>query len=743
MFHLKRFDFDLVEMRRSKINDQFDFPTLINMSPFKIDHLSDPSQPCEEDIFELVGVLVHQGTSENGHYYSYIRERPCPSGSMTQWLEFNDREVDRFDHLSIPHSTFGGFFEETYPRQHKSFSAYMLFYQRRSAIEKDHTEYMGSSMSGIAKVPVPASLDKAIQDDNEAFIREYSIYDPYHTKFARQVLANLRTINQGTCSESHQQEAQALHFVLEHLCLRLFRVRAIEVFDDIFLQLRKTILACPACCHIALKWIAMQEFALSNTLLQCLHMKVRSQMGALLVDSLQFLCEKDPAAYGIEGMDTDSENGHTAPVDGILLAIVQRLRFVVEESYIAARGWDDLYLTLCRLSNMGHIETAVLLNEGFLDICLRIFCMHAAQSLRNREPEMWRLVEKKKRIYNRMIEFVYTLFSKMDINLPIVADRHTNRLEKFNRHGSKFPLSRDERYLLNLWHDENRALAALDRMLEVFDPEKTETFYPGEILRWMLQSKDPRLLRSLHTTVYEGITMLSPPNSDPYVRAAIAYCEGSTEPSFVESIIEAVTKAATKLRDHGGQPLILFFSRLLHAENETIMEERGADFFYDYCLLYSRKYSLPLLLYDDDGVRKATSSHLLELFTNFKDDALASENTLELKYRAVRSLASATCGRIVDEREQNTTRNYVQPMISTCQAMVQLLEILQTTDDPALARLRNAGDAVSIQSYHYDLGTQLRHWPLDEGTPVSTGEGYEQSDYGSESDIGDDMLAEL
>src|SRR3954468_21241925 len=170
-------------MRRAKINDAFEFPSSIDVSPYNVDHLSDPSKPRQEDIFELVGVLVHQGTSENGHYYSYIRERPCPTGSMTNWVEFNDREVENFDHQSIPYQCFGGTYDDQFSRQQKQFSAYMLFYQRRAAIEKDHREYISSPHCGAPKVAVPLNLEEEINADNEAFVREYSLYDPNHSKF--------------------------------------------------------------------------------------------------------------------------------------------------------------------------------------------------------------------------------------------------------------------------------------------------------------------------------------------------------------------------------------------------------------------------------------------------------------------------------------------------------------------------------------------------------------------------------
>lgn len=40
----------------------------------------DGQQPLDEDeesdyLYDLVGVLIHSGSSESGHYYSFIKER--------------------------------------------------------------------------------------------------------------------------------------------------------------------------------------------------------------------------------------------------------------------------------------------------------------------------------------------------------------------------------------------------------------------------------------------------------------------------------------------------------------------------------------------------------------------------------------------------------------------------------------------------------------------------------------------
>ena len=719
IFHLKRFDFDLVELRRAKINDQFEFPSVLDVSPFKVDHLSDPSKPLQEDIFELVGVLVHQGTSENGHYYSYIRERPSFTGNTPPWVEFNDRDVDAFDFSTLGYQAFGGSYDEQFQRQQKQFSAYMLFYQRRSAIVKDHEDYILTPQSGMAKVSVPADLQHNIELDNDSLIREYSLYDPNHTKFVRLLLANVRAINHGTCSENHKQEIQALHVVLEHLSQTLFRAKDVENFDETMMQLRRTMLSCTTCCHEALKWLSNQSSALANLLLHCIHAKVRSQTRALLIDSIQYLREKDPVAYGIEGTETDSESGSAMQNDGILVAISTSLWRVLQESYQTVRGWDDVYLTLCHLSDLGHVETSVLLDSNFLDWCLRILCMHAMESCR--DPDLWRIVEKKKRIYNRLIEFVYRLLSKVDIHLPPIQKPAISRLDGYERNSCKFSLSRDEKVLLYHWHDETRALAFLDKMLEWYDHTKSEIYYPGEVLKVVLKSVDPRLQQHLFLTLQDGIAQLPLHFSDPYVRAALAYCEASSEPNYVQRIIETVWKYAVKYLDSGGEVNFRFMSGLLKIENEDIMQVKGENYFYQMSLRFAEKAAWALLFYDDEAIRKATQAHLEDLFTRHQDDENTTEEILKQKYRVVRWLANDFCDRIVYEYDRPAARSYIQPMVVSCQMLVGLLNKLYESEDPVLEVCKHAQDFNIIEKWQSDVVPRVQSWPVEDTTPVSTG----------------------
>lgn len=65
-----------------------------------------PSQ-CE---YQLMGVVVHKGEIDGGHYYSFIKERSCEGkdDQDCKWWRFDDSSVDEWDVSRLDEDCFGG-----------------------------------------------------------------------------------------------------------------------------------------------------------------------------------------------------------------------------------------------------------------------------------------------------------------------------------------------------------------------------------------------------------------------------------------------------------------------------------------------------------------------------------------------------------------------------------------------------------------------------------------------------------
>jgi ubiquitin carboxyl-terminal hydrolase 34 len=90
-FTLNRFAFDQKTLTRVKLNDYFEFPFEINMSNWTEQV---PQENSVSSLYKLVGVIVHSGMAESGHYFSYIFNNG-------KWYEFNDTKVVEKDITNV------------------------------------------------------------------------------------------------------------------------------------------------------------------------------------------------------------------------------------------------------------------------------------------------------------------------------------------------------------------------------------------------------------------------------------------------------------------------------------------------------------------------------------------------------------------------------------------------------------------------------------------------------------------
>lgn len=133
-FHLKRFEYDPFNDDLAKIDDRFEFPTELNVSPWL--QGSDPSSvgssslkssgsAAESELTEscssvdaddgledsrryrLSAVVMHVGTPTFGHYYAYVCQRYGGSGGE-RWAKLDDQRVTEVSEEDVLRDAFGG-----------------------------------------------------------------------------------------------------------------------------------------------------------------------------------------------------------------------------------------------------------------------------------------------------------------------------------------------------------------------------------------------------------------------------------------------------------------------------------------------------------------------------------------------------------------------------------------------------------------------------------------------------------
>lgn len=163
---LKRFTMETMLGVEGKVNDRFEFPAEIDMSKYTHRHLETSSEPTEADVFELTGVIVHYGSLEYGHYWSYVR-LPDQHGGGAAWVRLEDSAVTSCPGgvEEVQSMCFGGLRAPN--GSTRSDNAYVLFYQR-----------VASMRNASATVELPIALQQMIYRENLWRHRVSQLFDP-------------------------------------------------------------------------------------------------------------------------------------------------------------------------------------------------------------------------------------------------------------------------------------------------------------------------------------------------------------------------------------------------------------------------------------------------------------------------------------------------------------------------------------------------------------------------------------
>jgi len=221
IIHLKRFKFDLFTMLKEKLYHYFQFPMRLNMKKYTravIDEGQDPSTLPDDDYeYQLSGVVVHSGSAEMGHYYSFIKERV---DGTEQWFRFDDTNVSQFDPNNLAVECFGGgqglmdvssliLFAYNANQLHQIDSngvsdknVYMLFYDRVTRTDNVDNKRM-NMVKQVLKNSLPQDMKQMIEVDNLSVWGERLRTDVGYSKFLMQFFKQLMHSQAGIFTKSH------------------------------------------------------------------------------------------------------------------------------------------------------------------------------------------------------------------------------------------------------------------------------------------------------------------------------------------------------------------------------------------------------------------------------------------------------------------------------------------------------------------------------------------------------------
>lgn len=677
IFHLKRFDYDVMTGMRSKINDVFEFPEQIDMAPYHVDYLKDPGESASTDLFHLVGVLVHSGTAESGHYYSYIQERPSASASGKTWVEFNDVDVIPFDNSQIPDQCFGGFAESSgySTRYLKSWNAYMLFYERCDPKSSDDEIHSPRSVGVPAKSPIPTEIETPVAFNNAGWLRTYCMFDPAHATFVRVLLEQLRIVTEGKCTEGHGLEREAIQLSLDHLDRVLSRSKDCPDFGKMLASLTKVIGSCSACCSIALDWVLQHETALRNLLLRCPSPKVRKDFAGMILVALKHLRNNEPRWFGFDEADEISRAilRQEMHPEGVFPRLVRRLKDLWNHMPVHMRAWDDYFGLLAEMALFGVHECHVLLNQGFLSGCMEILLVDHPKlpRLRSEHPHYghyFRLLEKGRNFsLNKLTELLANLLNKVELRDVTVRGP---RERKVRKHGMALTYTEDQ--YMRFGGDLSRSKNTCVFLSKILDADSNPLATKKIIRAMVLAEPDFNTLTLVQNTITSGINIDPATLAAPFLRAALVFCEACPIETNVRQVINYIAGEVDTIGVYGGREHLDFFSQARRIQSLSL--ERSSDLFNRCVLKTVPQWAPPLVMYYEEPVRHGTIDLLKTLVFGHDIKAMDDEEYAELIETVGRELQVACTRRcfLLVQAQKTQDAKSVEQVITVIRHCLQM-----------------------------------------------------------------------
>ncbi|KAI2787888.1 hypothetical protein POX_f08270 [Penicillium oxalicum] len=730
IFHLKRFDFDMVTMMRSKINDEFRFPDTIDMTPYNVEHLSDPETPIEPDMFELVGVLVHTGTAESGHYYSYTRERSSSSGAQ-QWVEFNDSDVSRFDPATIADHCFGGDAHGTGGVQmNKVWNAYMLFYQRVHPTPQVKEESQSVTSSFPPRVPLPLAFANHLAMENEIFIRTYCLLEPSYSKMVPDLLSRVRQMSTGF-ERQHQLQMMGIEIGLDTLEQLMARTKEPVGLLRLHEELA-ALISNPEGALCALQWFSRRSTSMRNMILRIFQYDVRQREVLIILDAIRCL----KLSLSTTDLNTDKSRDWQKELEEAVGKIVSLLADLWPALQTIPRAWDEYFDFLVKLTEVSEEATNATLENGMLVKCLEMIWLDSEdrKNLRPRYPGYCRLLEKGRQFsYRNLMALCAVLLQRVDFRLPPTAPNTPRTSSPDGRVSLTMTENRFVKPLeFQKQTDNSAVLLFLIKLLQ-----HDYICYQSEAAQMIVTSllvcePDAGLFPHILKTFEVGLRYSPAELCVPFLDCAVTFCKFAPDEEAILSLISFVAKGVDSLNNSAGNEHLEFFIHLCSTSNERLGLD--TDWFTAAVQDQIPDFVPPLLTYNHPNVRRRTTEVLRSLLFIDSSEGMPMEMQARLT-KLGRELTHACIQRVtgafLDGQGRNVESRIVQPISATITHCVDTYFDKNDEEDQKVIQNANAS-LLRLQELTIEVPDDL----VSESDFASPEEWEATSALASDSDVG-------
>ena len=164
ILHLQRIAFNYETFLMEKINDEIAFDKELNIKRYTTDKYNHNIK-FENYEYKLIGVIIHGGTAQYGHYYSVIYSQD--KRSENKWYKFNDTAVTETTYDNMKKDI------ENYNNNNREYnpSPYMLLYQKK---------IKNPVLVNIREINENENISNLLQDDKNSIIEDNGIkYEIY------------------------------------------------------------------------------------------------------------------------------------------------------------------------------------------------------------------------------------------------------------------------------------------------------------------------------------------------------------------------------------------------------------------------------------------------------------------------------------------------------------------------------------------------------------------------------------